>query len=50
MGADYWPYGVEKNLTALTAMIRYSREQGLTRDISDVSELFAPCDENEAEA
>ncbi len=50
MGADYWPYGVAKNLTALNAMIRYSREQGLTRDISDVGELFAPCDEHEAEA
>ena len=50
MGADYWPYGIEKNLTALNAMIRYSREQGLTRHISDASELFAPCDETKAEA
>lgn len=50
MGADYWPYGIAKNLTALNSMIRYSREQGLTRDISDVSDLFAPCDEYEAEA
>ncbi len=50
MGTDYWPYGVEKNLKALNAMIRYSREQGLTHDISDVSQLFAPCDEKQAEA
>ena len=50
MGPDYWPYGVAKNLSALSAMIRYSREQGLTKNISDVSDLFAPCDESEAEA
>ena len=50
MGSDYWPYGVQKNLPTLEAMIRYSREQGLTRNISDVSELFVPCDENQAEA
>ena len=50
MGSDYWPYGVQKNLTTLEAMIRYSREQGLTRNISDVSELFVPCDEHQAEA
>jgi 4,5-dihydroxyphthalate decarboxylase len=50
MGSDYWPYGVQKNLPTLEAMIRYSHEQGLTRNISDVSELFVPCDEHQAEA
>ena len=50
MGADYWPYGVGKNLAALDAMIRYSREQGLTSDITNVRELFAPCEEYQAEA
>ena len=50
MGADYWPYGVRKNIAALEAMIRYSREQALTRNISDVGELFAPCDEGQAGA
>jgi 4,5-dihydroxyphthalate decarboxylase len=48
MGNDYWPYGLAKNTTALGAMVRYSREQGLTRSISDLRDLFAPCDEIQA--
>ena len=50
MGDDYWPYGVAKNRAALDAMVRYSREQGLTSSISDPRELFAPCDEHQAKA
>ncbi|HEY2183457.1 MAG TPA: ABC transporter substrate-binding protein [Xanthobacteraceae bacterium] len=50
MGADYWPYGLAKNGAALDAMLRYSREQGLTSDSCDVGELFAPCEEAQAQA
>lgn len=50
MGANYWPYGVAGNRAALDALIRYSREQGLTSRLSEPSELFAPCDESPAAA
>jgi 4,5-dihydroxyphthalate decarboxylase len=45
MGHDYWPYGQTKNAKALEAMLRYSREQGLTRKGMEVADLFAPCEE-----
>ncbi len=45
MGADFWPYGTTRNEAALAAMVRYSREQGLTQGIEDFRALFAPCDE-----
>jgi 4,5-dihydroxyphthalate decarboxylase len=45
MGSDYWPYGIAKNNKTLDAMVRYSREQGLSKDIKDVQALFVPCDE-----
>jgi len=48
MGADYWPYGTAKNADALDAMVRYSREQGLTREVSSFPDLFVPCDEERA--
>jgi 4,5-dihydroxyphthalate decarboxylase len=45
MGHDYWPYGRTKNAKVLETMLRYSREQGLTRKGLNVAELFAPCEE-----
>ncbi len=48
MGPNFWPYGVAQNREALSAMIRYSREQGLSKQISDPQQLFAPCDEQQA--
>lgn len=42
MGWDYWPYGVESNRHVLEEMVRYSFEQGLTREELSVDELFAP--------
>ncbi len=42
MGADYWPYGVERNRLALDNMTRYSHEQGLTPRQLATEELFAP--------
>ena len=46
MGADFWPYGVGKNAEALSAMIRYSREQGLAKTIDDPRQLFVACEEH----
>jgi 4,5-dihydroxyphthalate decarboxylase len=41
MGHDYWPYGVEPNRKTLETFLRYSQEQGLSKRIMDVDELFA---------
>ncbi len=50
MGADYWPYGVERNRPALSAVLRYAEEQGLTNRRVGVEELFAPCSEQDGSA
>lgn len=42
MGADFWSYGVEPNRKVLTAMARYSYEQGLAVRLLAVEEMFAP--------
>lgn len=42
MGADFWPYGIDANKTALEAITRYSFEQGLSGRRLSVEELFAP--------
>jgi len=42
LGEDYWPYGLERNRTALSAFLRYSREQGLAARGIEPEELFAP--------
>jgi 4,5-dihydroxyphthalate decarboxylase len=40
MGADYWPYGIEANRSAIRAMTRYAHEQGLTDRELSIEELF----------
>jgi len=42
MGADYWPYGFERNREALVTFLRYHHEQGLSRHLLTPEELFAP--------
>lgn len=42
MGADYWPYGIERNVDAINSLLRYSHTQGLTTRIAEVEELFEP--------
>ena len=42
MGENYWPYGVEANRVALTALLQYSHEQGLTDRTPSLEELFHP--------
>lgn len=41
MGADWWPYGVEKSRKTLEAAVRHSFEQGLSARKLSVEELFA---------
>jgi ABC-type nitrate/sulfonate/bicarbonate transport system substrate-binding protein len=42
MGDDYWPYGVERNRTALEACLRYNRAQRLLSRDWKLEELFVP--------
>lgn len=42
LGADFYPYGVSKNLATLEAATLYSNEQGLTQRKFSVNELFVP--------
>jgi len=42
MGADFWPYGLERNAHTLETFLRYSHEQGLAKRLLQPAELFAP--------
>jgi 4,5-dihydroxyphthalate decarboxylase len=42
MGDDFWPYGVQRNQQTLATFLRYSHEQGLSKRLLQVEELFAP--------
>ena len=42
MGADPYPYGVERNRKALEAVVRYEHEQGMIAKRPAVEELFFP--------
>jgi 4,5-dihydroxyphthalate decarboxylase len=42
MGADFWPYGLERNAHTLETFLRYSHEQGLAKRRLNPAELFAP--------
>ena len=42
MGEDWWPYGLERNRTALSTFARYHFEQGLSKRLLTPDELFAP--------
>jgi 4,5-dihydroxyphthalate decarboxylase len=42
MGKEFWPYGLEPNVKALSTFLRYSYEQGLAKRLLQPKELFAP--------
>jgi 4,5-dihydroxyphthalate decarboxylase len=42
LGKDVYPYGIEKNRPTLEAATRYSHEQGLTKKMFALNEMFAP--------
>jgi 4,5-dihydroxyphthalate decarboxylase len=42
MGDDWWPYGMEKNRHILETFLRYHYEQGLSKKLMTIEELFAP--------
>ncbi|SFK57665.1 4,5-dihydroxyphthalate decarboxylase [Amycolatopsis sacchari] len=39
---DWWPYGISANRTALEAFLRYHHEQGLSKRLLRLDEVFAP--------
>jgi 4,5-dihydroxyphthalate decarboxylase len=41
-GEDWWPYGIEKSRKTLETFLRYHHEQGLSKRLMTVGELFAP--------
>ncbi|MBL4646337.1 MAG: ABC transporter substrate-binding protein [Rhizobiales bacterium] len=42
MGDDFWPYGLEKNRATLETFLRYHHEQGLSKRLIGMEEMFAP--------
>ena len=42
LGEDWWPYGVAPNAHVLETFLRYHHEQGLSKRLLTVDELFAP--------
>jgi 4,5-dihydroxyphthalate decarboxylase len=42
MGSDFWPYGVGRNLKELSAVARWSYEEGLAERLLSPPELFHP--------
>ena len=42
MGDDFWPYGLPRNRQTLVTFLRYHHEQGLSKRLLSVDELFAP--------
>jgi 4,5-dihydroxyphthalate decarboxylase len=42
MGKNYWSYGIPSNRKALEALFQYSHEQGLSKRLLRVEELFHP--------
>ena len=42
LGDDYWSYGYEKNKTTIATFLRYHHEQGLSPELLQPEDLFAP--------
>ncbi len=42
LGADWWPYGIKRNRSALETFLRYHFEQGLSKRHWKVEEVFVP--------
>ena len=40
MGENFWPYGIEPNRKTIETLLRYSYEQGLTKQQLTIEKLF----------
>ena len=46
LGPDIWPYGISENAKDITTLCRYLHEQGFTKRMMNVDELFVPLPDN----
>ena len=44
LGKNFWPYGLEPNRASVTALARWTKEQGLAPRVVAPEELFVPVD------
>jgi 4,5-dihydroxyphthalate decarboxylase len=42
LGNDWWPYGIEANRGAINAVLRYHFEQGITKRLFKIEDIFVP--------
>ena len=42
LGDDWWPYGIEANRQAISAVLRYHFEQGVTKRLFKIEDIFVP--------
>ncbi len=42
LGEDWWPYGIEANRKAIEAILRYHFEQGITKRLFKIEDIFVP--------
>jgi hypothetical protein len=42
LGEDWWPYGIAANRKAIEAILRYHFEQGITKRLFTIEEIFVP--------
>jgi 4,5-dihydroxyphthalate decarboxylase len=42
MSDDWWPYGVDRNRTAVDTFLRYHYEQGLSKNRLTSEDIFVP--------
>lgn len=42
LGNDWWPYGIKANRKAIDAVLRYHFEQGITKRLFKIDDIFVP--------
>jgi len=42
LGDDWWPYGIEPNRKAIDVILRYHFEQGITKRLIKIEDIFVP--------
>jgi 4,5-dihydroxyphthalate decarboxylase len=42
LGDDWWPYGIDANRKAIEVILRYHYEQGITKRLFKLEEIFVP--------
>lgn len=42
LGDNWWPYGIEANRKAIEAVLRYHFEQGITKRLFKIEDIFVP--------